>query len=168
MRLGLVAVATLAVLVANGPVSADRTRVTDRNDVPTPLDIVWVKHQHDRLEGGRHRIRHTISMHEPWSGRRLFPRSCWNIAIDIDNPGRRIEFYWEGRVKSRLDDRELKTWRPDRRSVAVRVPPRLLTRGDGAYRWRAVTLATEGGTCEGGEEGFVDLAPGERWIRHDL
>lgn len=169
MRLGMIAVTTLAVFVASDTrVLADRTRVRDRDDVATPLDIAWAKHQHDRLDDGRWRIKHTISMHERWSGRLLFPRACGNISIYIDDPGRRIEFYWDGSVKARLGDRELVAWRPNRRSVAVRVPPSLLTRGDGTYRWRAATLATEGGTCEGGERGFVDYAPDKRWMRHDL
>lgn len=164
------AVTAVAVFLANqGPVSADRMRVNDRNDVPTPLDIAWVKHQHDRLEDGRRRITQTLSMHEAWSGRLLFPRSCGNIAIYIDDPGRHIDFYWEdGKVKARLGRRQLRTWRPDRRSVAVRVRPDLLTRGDGTYTWRARTLTTEGGTCNGGQQAFEDYAPGNRWIRHDL
>lgn len=148
---------------------ADRSVRRDANDVRSFLDIASVKHQHDRMEDGRRRIRHTITMHEAWSSRWLFRSGCGHLSIYIDDPGRYISFYRrQGELRARLGRRRLPVWRPDRRSIAVRIPPRLIAGDDATYRWRAASLATREPSCEGGSTGWVDYSPNDRWIRHDL
>ncbi len=163
-------VASVVVLLSLFPTAhADRNVRRDADDVRSFLDIASVKQQHDQLEDGRWRIRHTITMHDPWSSRWLFRSGCGHLAIYIDDPARHISFFRRrGELRARLDRRRLPVWRPDRRSITVRVPPRLIAGEDNTYRWRARSLATQEPWCEAGSSGWEDHSPSERWIRHDL
>lgn len=163
-------VASAVVLLSLFPTAhADRSVRRDADDVRSFLDIASVQQQHERLDDGRRRIRHTITMHDPWSSRWLFRSGCGHLSIYIDGLGRHIDFFRrKGELRARLDRRRLPVWRSDRRSIAVRVPPRLIAGDDGTYRWRAGSLATQEPSCEGGSTGWVDYSPNDRWIRHDL
>ena len=156
-------------LIAPTNVSADQATRRDADDVRSFLDIAGVNHEHERLADGSRRIRHTIRMHERWSVRSLFPNRCGHLVIQIDRMGGpQIEFSYDGELKAHFDGRRVPTWRPNRRSITVRVRPRLLARGDRSYRWLARSLATADDACSSGDQGFVDTAPDSRWIRHDL
>lgn len=158
-----------ASLLGAAPVAADQATRRDADDVRSFLDIAKVSHHHVRLQDGRRRVIHTISMHEKWSSRWLYRSGCGDLSIWIDDPGRIIQiFRSNGELRARLGQRQLPVWRPDRRSIAVRARPRALAGDDGTYRWRARSLATQDPSCEGGTRGWEDYAPNERWIRHDL
>lgn len=159
--------ACCVVLSSYPTVSANQITRRDGDDTRSFLDIAWIKHEHERLDDGRRRIRHTIATHDPWPARLLRP-GCSEITISIDAPGRYILFYWDGELKARMGRRQLAAWRPDGKSVAVRLRPRLLGGNDRSYRWRARTLATKDGRCNAEARGYEDLAPNARWIRHDL
>lgn len=158
-----------ALLLPAGPVAADQTLRRDGDDIRSFLDIAWVKHQHIQLADGSMRIRHTISMHDRWSPRWLFQSGCGDLSIWIDEiGGDAIYFSYDGELKAHLNRRRVAAWRPNRRSVAVQIRPRVLAGDDRTYRWRARSLATQDPSCEGGSRAWEDFAPNDRWIRHDL
>lgn len=167
VRRAVVGLAVCTLVLSAGSVAADQTMRRDGDDVRSFMDIAWVKHDHVRRADGTRRIRHIISMHDPWRSR-LLRSACPTIQVFLDHLGRAVAFYWDGGVKAKLGRRELPAWRPNRRSIAFRARPRLLAGADRTYRWRARTLATATAPCEGGARGYEDFAPNERWIRHDL
>ncbi len=169
-RAGGLAALAVSLLVSIYPSAhADQTIRRDGDDVASILDIAWVKHEHERLDNGRMRIRHTISTHDPWSARRLFHNGCAEIRIFLNGRRNDFVFYWNGKLKARLNRHQLAAWRPDGRSVAVRVRPRRLGGKDRSYRYQVRSLATDDGSCDGGERAYEDWVPSsDRWIRHDL
>jgi hypothetical protein len=167
-RATVVAVIVCFVLVAPPNVSADQTTRRDDDDVRSFLDIARVRHEHERLDDGSRRIRHTIWMHGRWSARALFPNRCGHLVIRIDEMGGpRVDFSYDGELKAHFRGRRVPTWRPNRRSVTVRLRPRVLAGSDGTYRWQTQSLATVDSACQG-DRGYLDAAPDSRWIRHDL
>ena len=172
----LVIAAVLAVALA-APASADTRHVHDSNDVGGFLDIQSVRHAH--TDSGR--LRHKVTTFGEWGSRRL-RRDCASLALvfrQYDTPHRAVEIFYRNGLKAQMVDYrhdeprvvgKVKVWRPNRHSVAVSFPKRLLNLSASTYRWQALTETYKGGcpTNHGDPKIFRDFSPNDTYVRHRL
>lgn len=185
-KLGLVVLA--AVLLVPGYARADGGRFRDPDEQPfceSPdpcpdtdyIDFRKVTYGHGRND---RLLRHGIHTRERWKTRDMGGRHGVTIYLEIDVDGDRAA---ERMVRMRRKDgelwarmfrgkrfrekvgAELRVWRPNRRSIKVRFPLRLLGHDLERYRWsagwhnRAVACT---GSCH------TDSAPHRGWYEHRL
>lgn len=163
-----VTVALLVALLVPALANATSQTVRDGNDVPGPLDIQQVKISHIGKS-----IRHTITTFGRWKTALIGPSTPHFLEFGFDLSGtakferfvalverngrvRGIYFTPRGRV---LDI--FPASRPNKRSVSVLVPRRLLDDA-GGYRWGAFTVF---GTSRGT---IVDASPNRKARLHDI
>lgn len=164
--LSLVAVPWLA--------SARHANLADPRDTDGLLDIKEV-----RLHGEKRPTWKTITFPK-WGTERIFDRGFALVNIDARGDrhfeyyalvrsvgsGMRGELFRNRKKKSDYSVGSLKVWRPDLRSVSVRIPLRKLRIGDNRtyYRWFVQTLMT-GSACP---RVCIDRAPDEGAVRQPL
>ncbi len=151
-RVALALCAAGAVSILPFTASADHVDVTDRNDTKGPFDVARVK----VIEGRK--PRYDVVMFPRWKVARVWDRSFALIYFDTLG-GEAPDYY----VMLRSDGREMrgllyrdrrrkkdrivsgaKTWKPGKRSVAVRVPLRRMKLPEQrlVYHWWVLTLHT--------------------------
>ena len=164
--LSLVAVPWLA--------SARHANLADPRDTDGLLDIKEV-----RLHGKKRPMWKTITFPK-WGTERVFDRGFALINLDARGDGHfehyalvrsvgtgmRAELFRNRKRKSDYRIGSLNVWRPDRRSVSVRIPLRKLRVGDNRayYRWFVQTLMT-GQACP---RVCIDRAPNQGAIQQPL
>lgn len=184
-----------AVVVSNGPASADRVSVRDSDDTDGRLDIRTATSGHGpALRDGGRRLRFTLTTYEPWRTRVLGRRPrhdkhtisfwistngrdcCAERTIDVSRSHRGIT----AQVccfRSGPERRRIPAWRPDRSSVRVALRPSLLPHKRGKFHWFAEIAAEfSKENCGGGGGGggpppagcIVDRAPNGGWMLHGL
>lgn len=163
MKRRTVARVVLAVTVVAGAAtlpfsaSADHVDVTDANDTRGPFDVARVK----VIEGRK--PRYDVVMYPRWKNAGVWDRSYALLYFDTfggEAPDYYVMLRSDGfrmrgtlyRDKVEKKDRivaRAKTWRPGRRSVAVRVPLRRMKFPEQrlVYHWWVVTLHT-GTSCK--------------------
>jgi hypothetical protein len=169
----LVAVAAAVTVALSGLASAHHVDVTDPDDVDGVLDLRRVSLY------GKPPV-WSLKTRRPWRARTIWDRGFLLVALDtfgsarydyyalIRSDGRRLRAaLW--RDRSRKKDYRvtwLKTWRPDRRRVKVRLPLRTMTFGKRRrfYRWYSQTLLT-GPDCR---RTCIDVAPDRSGVREPL
>jgi hypothetical protein len=171
MRTRLALAATF--LALPGVVTAQHLDVSDGNDVDGVLDIRRV------AVYGRPPTWNIVT-HRRWRARSIWDRGFLVVAFNtfasarydyyalIRSTGRRLraELYRDRTKKRDYKVSSLKTWRPDRRSVKVRVPLERMIFGKKRryYRWYAQSLLT-GPDCR---RTCIDLAPDRSGVREPL
>lgn len=172
-----IVVVLLTVSVGVAPASAGTRHIHDSNDVGGFLDIQSVRHGH--TDSGR--LRHKVTTFGEWGSRRL-RRDCASLALvfrQADAPHRAVEvFYRKGLKAQMIDYRDdeprvvgkVKVWRPDRHSVAVSFPKRMLNLSVSTYRWRAVTETYQRGCPKtpGTPVIYRDFSPNDAYVSHRL
>ncbi len=156
------------------PVMADTARQADRQDSPGPLDIKSVAQRH-----GRKQLVHRLSTYKGWRGKSLRGYNRWIVfwistndgPRDPEGPERQVWIdYRDGRLRAvvlrasgglhaTLDEEVGKATvrRPNRRTLVVRFPERLLGRDVANYRWYAETSwRTRRGPCSYDGPGIAD------------
>lgn len=140
------------------PAHADAVRIQDPDDSPGRLDIAAVRHGHHLTPSGRRLIEHRVRTYEAWGRRTLEP---FNSYIRIALRHRPTDQNWmiwisyhEGKLTAQVYEgfeprweqvAELPVRRPNRRTVVVRFPRRLLN-GVSRYDWVART-SYESSSC---------------------
>src|SRR5918992_1327392 len=173
MRTRLVGALAAICLALPGVGTAHHLAVSDGNDVDGVLDIRRV------AVYGRPPT-WNIGTHGRWRARSIWDRGFLVVAFNtfasarydyyalIRSTGRRLraELYRDRTKKRDYKVSSLKTWRPDRRSVKVRVPLDRMTFGKKRryYRWHAQSLLT-GPDCR---RTCLDLAPDRSGVREPL
>jgi hypothetical protein len=167
-------VALLATWLAiPGLVNAHHLDVRDGNDVDGVLDI-------RRVAIYGHPPTWSIVTRGRWRARSIWDRGFMLVAFNtfgsarydyyalIRSTGRRLraDLYRDRARKRDYKVSSLKTWRPDRRSVKVRVPLDKMSFGSkrSYYRWFAQSLLT-GPDCR---RTCIDLAPDRSGVREPL
>lgn len=169
----VVFIVATAVCTMGGAASADVRTSSDDNDTPGFLDVRTATHRH----GERARILiHEIETFRRWRSRRL---RCGEVEIHLGPSDRWVSVSYEaGAFRTRLydisgDDRIIarpKVWRPDRRSVAVRVRRRWLGTSADRYRWSVSTIVSPSCREDGefSEVVYLDEVPDEGRFVHRL
>lgn len=161
---------------------ADGERRRDGNDARGPLDIARISHGH--RDG---RLVHTIRLRRPWPAQELRHRGFAHVYFELrghpgNPPERTLQIVYEkgglvARMYNSLGDPpkhigRVALRRPDRRTVRVLFPPKLLRRGVQRYKWNAVTFVEGGHDLCRRRGGCVDWAPntrrGFRYVEHVL
>lgn len=175
-------------LLVPGPAGADRGRFRDRDEKPfcespDPCpDTDYI--DFDRLSFGHgpkaRVLQHGIHTRERWKTKDLGGRHGVTIYIAFDNDGDRASerLLRMRRLKGELWARmfrgkgyrkevgpPLRVWRPDRYSIKVRFPLRLLGDEVDTYRWRA-GWSQRRVACTG--SCHSDFAPQRGWFEHRL
>lgn len=185
-KLGLVVLASL--LVFPGHALADGGGFRDPDEQPfceSPgpcpdsdyIDFRRATYGHGRKAGV---VRHGLHTREPWKTKDMGGPHGVTIYLELDVDGDRAA---ERMVRMRRKDGELwarmfrgkhhrkriggglRVWRPNRRSIKVRFPLRLLGDDLDRYRWRAGWYNRELG-CAG--SCHSDYAPHRGWFEHRL
>lgn len=184
----LVLIALASVLVLPGQSFADGGRFKDPDEQPfceSPdpcpdtdyIDFERVTFGHARRAGV---LRHGIVTRERWKTKDMGGRHGVTIYLELDVDGDRAA---ERMVRMRRKDGELtarmfrgkhlrkriggdlRVWRPNRRSIKVRFPLRLLGEDLDRYRWSAGWYNRDvacAGSCH------TDYAPHRGWFEHRL
>ncbi len=177
-----------AAMLAPGTAGADGGRFRDADEQPfceSPdpcpdtdyIDFDRVTFGH----GPKARVlQHGIRTRERWKTKDMGGRHGVTIYLELDVDGDRAS---ERLLRMRRKDGELwarmfrgkdyrkeigpalRVWRPDRRSIKVRFPLRLLGDGVDRYRWRA-GWTQRGVACPG--SCHTDFAPRRGWFEHRL
>lgn len=162
---------------------ADRARLRDGNDARGPLDIARISHGH---RGNR--LVHTIRLRGPWPAKKLRHRGFAHVYFELrghpgNPPERTVQIVYErgelvARMYNSLGDpprhvRRVALRRPDRRTVRVLFPAKLLRRGLQRYKWNTVTFVESGHDLCRRRSGCVDWGPdlrrrGFRYVEHVL
>lgn len=126
------------------------------------------------------RLQHGIATRERWKTKELGGRHGVTIYFDFStDDDARIERLlrvrrWNGELRGRMFRGKyhrkrvpgaIRVWRPDRRSVKVRFPARLLGDGVEQYGWR-VHWSNRRVACAG--SCHTDFAPNRGWYEHRL
>jgi hypothetical protein len=173
VRTRLVAALVATCLAIPGFVDAHHLDVSDGNDVDGVLDIRRVAIY------GRPPTWNIVTQRR-WRARSIWDRGFLLVAFNtfgsarydyyalIRSSGRRLraELYRDRARKRDYKVSSLKTWRPNRRSVKVRVPLDKMSFGKkrAYYRWFAQSLLT-GPDCR---RTCIDLAPDRSGVREPV
>lgn len=184
----LVVAALVSSLLVPGSAAADGGRFRDRDEKPfcenpDPCpDTDYI--DFDRVSFGHGRtarvLQHGVHTRKRWKTKDMGGRHGVTISIAFDNDGDRSS---ERLLRMRRRDGELwarmfrgkgyrkqiggplQVWRPDRRSIKVRFPLRLLGSELDRYRWR-VSWSNRRIGCAG--SCHTDFAPQRGWFEHSL
>lgn len=182
-RAGFVLLTTFLLWAVLVPAAgADGKRRRDGNDARGPLDIARVAHGH-RGE----RLAHTIRLRRAWPVKKLRHRGFAHIYFELrghpgNPPERTLQIVYErgqlvARMYNSLGDpprhiRRVALRRPDRRTVRVLFPKKLVRKGVHRYKWNAVTFVEGGHDLCRRRAGCTDWAPdlrrGFRYVKHVL
>ncbi|HYP24854.1 MAG TPA: hypothetical protein VEV43_14895 [Actinomycetota bacterium] len=188
MRRMSVVLLVAAMLVGATGAVADTRRWRDGNEARGPLDIARIAQGHRIGPKGVAQVVHTIRLHRAWPVKRLRHRGYVVVQFDRrghpDGPNERMLriFYKRGGLVATMYNSlgdppkrlaRVALWRPDRRTVKVAFPPKLLKRrGLERYEWNVMSFVEGRHDLCAKRHGCMDLAPnrenGRRYVRHVL
>lgn len=162
-------------LLAAPSARGDAFTLSDPDDSPGGLDISYVKHSHRTVQAtGQRLLRHRLTTYEAWDtsvlarGSRIY--FFFNIDADADYERRlTINVSEDGTLYAEMDNPSsgwtrgyARVWRPNRRSVAIEFPTRLLKRDLAKYRWYGDTVFHLSEHPDCGDVGNVSVLCGDR------
>ncbi|MDQ4025055.1 MAG: hypothetical protein M3217_06150 [Actinomycetota bacterium] len=177
-RIAFVLLAALLLPAAVVPaVQADGRGLVDGDDIREGLDIARVSHGHRASSDGARLLVHSIRLYRAWPVKRLQDQAFTVLNFDLrgrrgEDPERRVQILSEdGKLVARMFDMTAEPPAhlgrvglrlPDRRTLRVVFPTRLLRRGLERYKWNAVTNVDGGSALCRRRVGCWDWAPDDR------
>lgn len=175
-------------IVGAAPLRADTKRWFDGDDARGPLDIAAISHGHRMGPKGGRQLVHTIRFHRAWPVRKLKHRGFAHVQLDRrghrDGPQEREVWivYRRGHLIATMYNTlgdppkklaRVQLWRPDRRTVKIAFPKKLIKRrGLERYKWSVIAFVESGHELCPKRDACSDLAPnpanGRRFVRHVL
>jgi hypothetical protein len=171
----LAAVLATGALVQPGVATASTHTVLDPEDTGGKLDLVSSSHGHHGPL-----LEHTLVMRDVWASKLLAPATA-TVVLKVGDRYRTINLdFRDGMLFAEICtttrdggtfsscSKEVTLSRPDRSSVRITLPERLVARDVRAYKWQARTVLNQG---EGGCTLLVctDRLPDDGgWVRHRL